>query len=79
MNASSEPFRAGETHTGFLDQHFKGWKPRADRVQSILIGWLADELEGGNSGLSSAGRGPAAPPDPFDTLGSWRMGQARAE
>jgi acetyl-CoA carboxylase biotin carboxylase subunit len=57
----SEPFRAGRTHTGFVEEHFAGWQPA--------------ERPGAASDPEPATPAPpgAAPPSPWATLGAWDL------
>jgi acetyl-CoA carboxylase biotin carboxylase subunit len=58
----SEPFRAGRTHTGFIEEHFAGWRP-ARRPPAA-----ADPAPG-----AAAAAPGAAPPSPWATLGAWDL------
>ncbi|HOX47105.1 MAG TPA: biotin carboxylase N-terminal domain-containing protein [Myxococcota bacterium] len=71
----SEPFRAGDTSTGFLARHFADWHPDPGRRQALLLGWLAAELSGhaGRAREAAAGAPAAADASPWHTLGRWRM------
>jgi acetyl-CoA carboxylase biotin carboxylase subunit len=61
----SGPFRAGRTHTGFLDEHFQGWRPRTDAALEGLAA-LGHALE------ARSGCGPAArAASPWERLGKW--------
>jgi acetyl-CoA carboxylase biotin carboxylase subunit len=66
-------FRAGDTHTGFLDQHLPTWRPEpaeAD-VAAIIAALAVGQLR---PARVVAGPGVAAPPSPWETLGRWRLG-----
>ncbi|HET6922561.1 MAG TPA: biotin carboxylase N-terminal domain-containing protein [Anaeromyxobacteraceae bacterium] len=56
-----EPFRAGRTHTGFVEEHFAGWQPA--------------ERPGAASDPGPAIPAPpgAAPRSPWATLGAWDL------
>jgi len=41
---SSKPFQRGETHTDFIDVHFKNWKPNLSEKQIACAAFLADNL-----------------------------------
>ncbi len=56
----SEPFRAGRTHTGFLEEHFAGWQP--------------PERPPAAGSPEPQAAAPAALPSPWATLGSWDLG-----
>jgi acetyl/propionyl-CoA carboxylase alpha subunit len=68
----SEPFRAGRTHTGLLEEHFAAWRPRPDaRLELAAI--IGHVLERG-AGLSDAARARPSdgrPPSPWRRLGAW--------
>ncbi len=61
-------FLAGETHIGFLDQHFAGWGPDAAEtdVAAIIAALAAEHLHRGG------GDAPAAA-SPWAHLGRWRL------
>jgi acetyl-CoA carboxylase biotin carboxylase subunit len=64
-------FRRGETHTGFLAEHFATWQPGGDEAVAALAAALA--LAGPATPAGEA-RGRAAAPTPWETLGAWRLG-----
>ena len=77
-----EAFRRGETTTRFLERYFSGWRPATPGL-AIAAAAAAEVLrhEGpfspaptptatSRSGVDGAG----TPPDPWDTVGPWRMG-----
>jgi len=72
----SEPFKSGETSTGFLQKHFNNWRPKPERVRAALLGWMVAELEG-DTGSQTAATGIKAAEvyDPWARLGHWRMGE----
>ncbi|MCB9728990.1 MAG: acetyl-CoA carboxylase biotin carboxylase subunit [Deltaproteobacteria bacterium] len=67
-------FAAGDTHTGFIDEHF----PEASRTaeapdQDALIAIAVAELFGGGSArATTAGGGRGDTASPWHTLGAWR-------
>ena len=63
-------FRRGETHTGFLAEHFATWQPGGDEATAALAAALALARPAAPAGA----RGPAATPTPWETLGAWRLG-----
>ena len=64
-------FLRGETHTGFLAEHFPAWRERADdAVAAALAAAVAASRP-----VASAGGAPAANPTPWETLGAWRLGR----
>jgi acetyl-CoA carboxylase biotin carboxylase subunit len=66
-----EPFRAGRTHTGFLEEHFAGWSPRTDEGLARLAA-LGRALDGRAAGGAGAQPGRAArPATPWERLGAW--------
>ena len=67
-------FAAGDTHTGFLSEHFPNWQP--DEPPHTLAAALAASL---HRGPQRNGNGPAAlpsrdPSTPWRQLGGWRLG-----
>ena len=65
----SEPFRAGRTHTGFLEEHFAGWRPRTDEGLARLAA-LGRALDA-RAGCAGAHAGKARPATPWERLGRW--------
>ena len=69
-------FRAGLTHTGFLDQHFSTWQPTIPTDEQTLLAIAVAELLGGKSGTTSGQRlttnGPLTLPDPWNQSTGWR-------
>src|SRR5437762_5709924 len=64
-------FRRGETHTGFLPEHFATWRPGGEEAVAALAAALA--LAGPATPAGDA-RGRAAAPTPWETLGARRLG-----
>jgi acetyl/propionyl-CoA carboxylase alpha subunit len=70
-----EKFQAGETTTEFIPRYFGGWHPRTP-VAAIVA---ASCLEFAGTRSTRTGEKPAGmAPDPWDTLGRWRLGGADA-
>ena len=72
-------FGRGETHTGFLADHFSAWAP--DTTSRDVAAIVAALVLGGHLPVAHAGAvGPrggepdAPPPSPWTTLGAWRLG-----
>jgi len=66
-------FEAGELHTGFIDEHLRE-PSKAPRPPLEAVAALAAALSG--SGGDGSSRGPArAVPDPWGSLGPWRLGE----
>jgi acetyl/propionyl-CoA carboxylase alpha subunit len=66
-------YRAGDTHTGFIDEHLPGWKqPAPDLHDAALAAALAGS--GGAAVLAQSGATEAALPTPWERLGRWRLG-----
>jgi acetyl-CoA carboxylase biotin carboxylase subunit len=64
-------FRRGETHTGFLTEHFPAWHPADDGLAlAAIVAALA--TSGGTVSTTAGGRTRAAP-TPWETLGAWRL------
>jgi acetyl-CoA carboxylase biotin carboxylase subunit len=65
-------FADGNTHTGFLAEHFATWRPGTDEeARAAIVAALA--LSRPTAALGQ-GAGPAAVPTPWETLGPWRVG-----
>lgn len=74
----SQAFRAGETHTGLVDEVLAGWTPGAGPDELALIGAAARQLAGlGARARPGGALAPGRPPTPWDTLGAWRHGRSR--
>ncbi|HEY6099583.1 MAG TPA: acetyl-CoA carboxylase biotin carboxylase subunit, partial [Anaeromyxobacter sp.] len=68
----SEPFRAGRTHTGFVEEHFAGWRPRTDaELTRLAILGHALEARAGRAAAARGGRAEARPATPWERLGAW--------
>jgi len=67
----SEPFRAGRTHTRFLEEHFAGWKERPDEQveRMAILGHLLEERKGRLSPPPSSPGTRAR--SPWNDLGAW--------
>jgi acetyl-CoA carboxylase biotin carboxylase subunit len=59
----SEPFRAGRTHTGFLEDHFSEWQP-GDRPERMAAAARA---------LAERAPGAEGPLTPWQRLGAWDL------
>ena len=72
---SSEPFRSGRTHTGFIEENFAQWQP--DRVLDDLavLGFVAHEMAGPGFALEENARAKADEwLSPWQRLGTWDLG-----
>ena len=69
----SAPFRAGDTSTGFLDEHFAEWTPSIDGRHLAALGHeLAKRAApAATQAVSTDPRG--YPNSPWKRLGAWRM------
>jgi acetyl/propionyl-CoA carboxylase alpha subunit len=65
-------FRAGETHTGFLDEHLPGWRPDEGELSAAAIAAVLGLRS--STGGAPTSSGPARAPSPWETLGRWRLG-----
>ncbi|HZT42495.1 MAG TPA: acetyl-CoA carboxylase biotin carboxylase subunit [Chthonomonadaceae bacterium] len=67
-------FRAGNISTGFLAEHFAGWKPPADLPAEVLLALAAESLTYRESrALASASVASDGDPySPWRMTGSWR-------
>jgi acetyl-CoA carboxylase biotin carboxylase subunit len=65
-------FRAGDTHTGFVDEHLAGWRqPTPDLHEAALAAALAGS---GGAAIVGTAATDAALPTPWERLGRWRLG-----
>lgn len=70
----TEPFRAGNTHTGFLAEHFEKWQPEATADAMAHIGYvLADQIAPSFTQSAEMGAKTTGIPSPWQTLGRWDM------
>jgi acetyl-CoA carboxylase biotin carboxylase subunit len=71
---SHEAFCAGETHTGFIEEHLADGEPLGDPpVEAILAALAVAEVLGiGARAAGPNGRSGPVDPAPFTTLGPWR-------
>jgi len=69
-----EAFRRGETHTGFLAEHFPAWQPSDTGLdEAALAAALALRAQTPTPLALAPGETPR-PLGPWDTLGRWRLG-----
>ena len=69
-------FRAGELHTGFLDEHLKDLPPASCPPLEAVAAAAAVLHLAVASGRGASPSGGAATPDPWSALGPWRLGGA---
>ncbi len=62
-----EAFLRGETHTGFLGEHFPSWHSGDDDTAAVAAAIALTRP------AVSAGTSTAVAPSPFETLGRWRL------
>ncbi len=66
-------FAAGELHTGFVEEHLAGaTSPRRPPPEAVAAVAAALSLRGEHR----KGRGHAVAPDPWTSLGPWRLGES---
>ena len=73
---ASEAFRAGDTHTRFLEEHLADWAPSEDGDRVAALAYAADQMTGvgrAASAAASATGGREDWPSPWETLGSWDL------
>jgi acetyl/propionyl-CoA carboxylase alpha subunit len=67
-------FLRGDTHTGFLEEHFPAWRPAdGDADLAALVAAVALTRAAAPGGTASGE--PRALPTPWETLGAWRLGR----
>jgi 3-methylcrotonyl-CoA carboxylase alpha subunit len=64
-------FKAGSTHTAFLDQYFKNWKPEGSVPEAILLA-LAAEASARPPTVTSDVRNGSRAFDPWTSISGWR-------
>ncbi|MFH2099724.1 MAG: biotin carboxylase N-terminal domain-containing protein, partial [Pseudomonadota bacterium] len=69
---ASEPFCQGDTHTGFIEEHFPGWKPVRPDADLAFLGFLAEEFFPRRDAPKTTGLAAEAP-SPWLSLGHWRL------
>jgi len=71
---ASAPFREGDTHTRFLEDHFADWRPSEDGDAQARLGYVAADLTGaGHAGAATGHPGETDWPSPWRTLGHWTL------
>jgi acetyl-CoA carboxylase biotin carboxylase subunit len=65
-------FRAGDTHTGFIDEHLRGWRQPAPDLDAAAVA-AALAMSGGAPPASGTAIEQALP-TPWERLGRWRLG-----
>ena len=68
---SSEPFRAGDIHTRFIEEHFAQWKPDTSTDDVVALGFVLNDLAGARPARSTrADTGTAGQQSPWQRLGA---------
>ena len=68
-------FAAGETHTGFLAEHFPDWQPEPPSLEAVAAAVLhTGPTPPGTTGLRDGFDGQPAPTSPWQQIGGWRLG-----
>jgi acetyl-CoA carboxylase biotin carboxylase subunit len=69
---ASEPFRAGRTHTGFLEEHFASWRPETgEALERLALLGHALAARSGAGGAARAGPADGRRATPWERLGAW--------
>jgi len=69
----SQPFRQGKTHTGFLAEHFREWKPSQALADLAVMAYVTHDLRAARSDAAPGGGERDQFETPWQTLGSWRI------
>ena len=69
---TNQHFRAGETTTSYLDQHFEGWQNSADITPELLAAMAAFEAFSTAPTRQQNRQQPATVPDPWSNDQCWR-------
>jgi acetyl-CoA carboxylase biotin carboxylase subunit len=73
---SSEPFRSGDTHTGFIEEHFALWQPHSEGFETNVICFVVDEMSPRQAVAQLNGQpGNTGAASPWLTLGAWDIGR----
>ncbi len=64
-------FRDGRTHTGFLDEHFKNWKPVSPVPEAVLLAFAAEAATRPTSATSTVSN-RSSEFDPWTSSSGWR-------
>jgi acetyl-CoA carboxylase biotin carboxylase subunit len=68
----STPFKNGETHTGFIDLHFSGWRNSNTGKEEACLAYIADSLVSKRRARVPGDREEKTS-SPWSTLGNWRL------
>jgi acetyl-CoA carboxylase, biotin carboxylase subunit len=71
---SSEPFRSGRTHTGFIEDNFAEWQPDQVLDDLVVLGYVADEMVGPGFAVEARPKGDEWL-SPWQRLGTWDLGR----
>jgi acetyl-CoA carboxylase, biotin carboxylase subunit len=71
---STEAFKAGDTHTGFIEEHLADWKPDASADELAAVGFVVDQMTRPSAQIPATadGRSPG-PVSPWHRLGAWDL------
>ena len=67
-------FAAGETHTGFLAEHFPDWRPAAPPLEAVAAASLYPGVTSGTAKLRDGLDGTPVQASPWQQIGGWRLG-----
>ncbi len=70
---ASPEFRAGNTHTHFIAEHFSDWKPDSDADEMAAIGYVLSEMAGVPIPGRTDGKVENKLPSPWETLRGWDL------
>lgn len=70
---ASPEFRAGNTHTHFIADHFADWKADQEADELAAIGYVLNDMAGRPSAERSYGRPRNEIPSPWETLRGWDL------
>lgn len=69
---STEAFKAGHTHIGFIDENFRDWKPDESVNHLVALGFVADRITGPTlQAADLAAPGNSGQVSPWHRLGAW--------
>jgi len=69
----SPAFAAGDTHTGFLAEHFADWRPAPEACVAAGLGYLLHDATATKAAAGATAAGKPVEPSPWQTLGRWDL------
>ncbi len=70
-------YASGDTHTHFVDDHFRDWRPAVPEEEAMKAALVAAALTGLGPARTAGPLQQARRPTPWQTLGKWAIGGTR--